>query len=377
MDCCSIDVSNFETLPAKCFPRYQDEEKPESYECEARRRQISARSLMAFRFSAEAYVEQAGKRGVTMWTVTAAEVLPHKEFARRWNKLCTLLKRHYPSFSAIRVFELHPGQSLPVLGTGEILTFSHGTHCHLLVDKYYDIKRFQKLAHQAGLGWVWVSCVRDTGRAHSAQSAINYLGKYLQKTFSQRSVGLFKARLWDKINFEGTRVKDVYRPSMWAVIYRRIWPAIYRESWHMRCQITDAAQVIYAMHMKGVSAVQMEEIYSCHDVAWILRWLLPSRHAFDVVEFGENGWPGAQAYFEFLCSGEYAAQRHREVMLEFELKRLKREEKKKAAAQKEKLRAEETRAREAERKRRERKRLAKTAAREAAKQAKAAKKARV
>jgi len=99
-----------------------------------------------------------------LWTFTLREAVDYTVCRIAWNRLLTYLRRRNPSWSGVRVYEVHPGK----------WGISHGLHVHVLTNRFHDIQGVRSVCLNSGWGRCHVTRVRK-GREF-------YVMKYLSKT---------------------------------------------------------------------------------------------------------------------------------------------------------------------------------------------------
>src|ERR1700761_2560151 len=83
---------------------------------------------------------------VYFWTFTWPKCMPDWRYVYSWNDfsnaLCSFMGR---TLYGLRVWEIHPGE------------YSHGLHCHALLNRRINIHIVKRLAKKYGLGHCWVT----------------------------------------------------------------------------------------------------------------------------------------------------------------------------------------------------------------------------
>lgn len=129
------------------------------------------------------------------WTFTFKEVMDVKTARTRWNILLTALKREFPGWQGLRVFEMHD---------------RHGLHVHLVTTRYVRVEVVRFLSNRIGYGRIHVKKARP--------SMAHYLGKYLSKERPQALKGF---RLWAAFGMQAhCKVIDIIVESLRATIWR-------------------------------------------------------------------------------------------------------------------------------------------------------------
>ena len=155
------------------------------------------KSKTAFLFSAQ----RLAATGLYMWTFTLKETMDIKDVRKRWNYLLTLLRRKWPQFCGLRVYEMHE---------------THGLHVHLVTNRYVRVEDVRRLAIKSGWGRIHVQRIQADRAA--------YLAKYLGK---DREPCLKGWRLWAGFgDWDWSRVKDIVLESPRSKIYA-VCKAIY------------------------------------------------------------------------------------------------------------------------------------------------------
>src|SRR5580692_6942696 len=133
-----------------------------------------SKSKAAFLMSAERLFNHCGQ--VYFWTFTWPKCMPDWRYGPSWNLFIKGLNRFYgATIVGLRVWEVHPGE------------YSHGLHCHALINRHLNIFIVRRIAKRYGLGHVWV--------ARADIGAAGYLAKYITKE-NQLSPGM---RQWGTI----------------------------------------------------------------------------------------------------------------------------------------------------------------------------------
>lgn len=160
------------------------------------------RSFFAFRFSMDSLIEAS--ETLRMWTFTMAHVAEVRYFSKLWNALVVALRRQFPTWAGIRVFEWHAGEE-----------FSRGLHVHFVTPGWFDVDIVRAICIRLGWGRCNVVTMKTKEAAH-------YVGKYLAKGRSQELKGLRKwavigPRGWkDEI---GHRCKDIAFRTTWSEVW--------------------------------------------------------------------------------------------------------------------------------------------------------------
>jgi len=173
------------------------------------------KTYVAFLFSIDLLASNAGK--LFLWTFTRTDCdCDLKAQRKAWHSLQTLLRRHYPEFAGVRVFELHHHRSGHEQAT-------QGLHVHVVTNRRIDVNLVRKIVKRTS-GWGRIHVTKLSGES---SRAAYYIGKYLGK---KREECLHGWRLWGTFGFEGTRVKDCWVDALRPNIFR----ACYRDSEFIR-----------------------------------------------------------------------------------------------------------------------------------------------
>lgn len=163
------------------------------------------KSRFAYHFSAETLCETSDN--LRMWTFTVADVIDVSEFARRWKNLITALRRAFPDWRGLRVWEWHRATD----------SFTRGLHAHFLTPGWFDVNLVRPIAERCHFGRI------NVVNAVSKDAASRYMAKYLGK--QQGSAGVPGLRRWAAVGGKEfratmTRVKDVQILSTFGDIWR-------------------------------------------------------------------------------------------------------------------------------------------------------------
>ena len=80
---------------------------------------------------------------------------------------------------------------------------AHGAHYHALLNKRVGVGEVRRLGKRVGIGRVHVTKAQDVG-------VVNYLGKYLSKSFASQNQAFARLSRWGTIGaFQGVKVSDV------------------------------------------------------------------------------------------------------------------------------------------------------------------------
>jgi len=143
----------------------------------------------------------ASKGTCYFWTFTLPDCVDLMVARKRWASLSLDLVR-LVGWSGIRVFELHE---------------NHGLHVHAVVCGRYNLRLVRLLSRKNGFGRVHVKRMTTGG--------INYIAKYVSKTYRDQFPCLKGMRLWawagsDKS--ESTKVSNIVIQSRLASITRSL-----------------------------------------------------------------------------------------------------------------------------------------------------------
>ncbi len=180
------------------------------------------KSKAAFQFACQRLGNE-----VFFWTFTFRDCLDVKEARKQWNTFLTRLRKRFPEFSGVRVFEMHE---------------NHGIHVHLLTTRWLPVVALREV----------IASARKTawGRIHvvKAREGIgNYLAKYLSK---ERPECLKGWRLWAGFGeWEWTRVKDVFFDSPFSTIYRACKEAF---QWEGNKHFHDRMRMVWFLEMRTI-----------------------------------------------------------------------------------------------------------------------------
>lgn len=136
-------------------------------------------------------ISELAKMGqVYLWTFTRLPIEESiKDQRKAWNSLLTMLKRRFPSWAGVRVFELHK-----IKGDS-----THGIHVHVVSIGWLDVDIVRGICRRTR-GWGRIDVVKITRDPH-------YVSKYLGK---ERPECLKGWRLWSSFgHYRNTRCCDV------------------------------------------------------------------------------------------------------------------------------------------------------------------------
>jgi hypothetical protein len=180
------------------------------------------KTKVAFQYSCRTLGET-----VFFWTFTFRECLDVKEARKQWNTFLTRLRKRYPDFSGVRVFEMHE---------------SHGIHVHLLTRRWLSVVALREIIATARkTAWGRIHVVR------AREGVGDYLAKYLSK---ERPPCLKGWRLWAGFgDWEWTRVKDIEVESPLSLIYRACKEAF---RWTGKRGYFDRIRTVRFLEMKSI-----------------------------------------------------------------------------------------------------------------------------
>lgn len=194
---------------------------------------------------------------VYFWTFTWPTCMPDWRYYYSWNAFSNELVYFMGrSLVGVRVWEVHPG------------AFSHGLHCHALLNRRVNIHIMRRLCRRYGLGVSWVR-MADEGSGF-------YLAKYISKE-AELSPGM---RRWGTIGgMDHVRVNDIevksqltrnirwvqehlderrlgYAMFLWIDQQTRRWgPVRLWPKSRLRCVTKYAVQ---AKHVRDITAQEVE-----------------------------------------------------------------------------------------------------------------------
>lgn len=147
----------------------------------------------------------SGSDRVYLWTFTRKWAEAYKDTSKAWNSLLEALRKEFPHWRGIRVYEVHPKDP------------SHGLHVHVITNRFFSVQRIRAICRRRR-GWGRVHVV---ARENAMLTAV-YLCKYLQKP---RPYSLKGWRLWQAFgDFEKVRVRDIlvdsFRGRVWKWLAR-------------------------------------------------------------------------------------------------------------------------------------------------------------
>jgi hypothetical protein len=180
------------------------------------------KSKIAFKFACE----RLGT-AVFFWTFTFRDCLDVKEARKQWNTFLTRLRKQYPNFHGVRIFEMHD---------------HHGVHVHLLTTRWISVVDLRAI----------IASARKTswGRIHVVRARpgiSSYLAKYLSK---DRPACLKGWRLWAGFGrWEWTRVKDVVFESTSSQIYRACKEAY---KWEGNSRFFQRMRFVFALEVRTI-----------------------------------------------------------------------------------------------------------------------------
>lgn len=115
-------------------------------------------------FCLHANIDRLSRNGrCYLWTFTLAEATAYTATRVAWNRLLTYLRRNFPSWAGIRVYEVHPGRD----------GLSHGLHVHVICNRWFSVGAIREISKAAGWGRIHVARVRGGSEY--------YVAKYLRK----------------------------------------------------------------------------------------------------------------------------------------------------------------------------------------------------
>lgn len=118
------------------------------------------KSKAAFLMSADRMFEIFPK--VYFWTFTWPTPMPDWRYGQSWNSFVKKMQWFFGNTVAgLRVWEIHPA------------FYSHGLHCHALINRRLNIHLVRRLAKRAGMGHCWVVRANPDTKF--------YLAKYMTK----------------------------------------------------------------------------------------------------------------------------------------------------------------------------------------------------
>lgn len=154
-------------------------------------------------FAARVNLLELAKTGkLYMWTFTRLPIWESmKQQREAWNKLLTYLKRRWPNWKGVRVFEMHKANEAGL---------THGMHVHVVTTGFISVTEVRAICERTH-GW---------GRVHVKEmdpDKASYVAKYLDK----ERPGAFKGwRLWAAFgDYAKTRAKDVQSDSPFTRVY--------------------------------------------------------------------------------------------------------------------------------------------------------------
>lgn len=164
------------------------------------------KSSVALIFSLQSLLK--GRKSCYLWTLTIPDpnynVHSVKLYSKRFTRFFRDLRRIYPDFKGVRVYEF--GEDFGRL------------HCHFICTLRLDIQKLLPLCVKCGLGRINVQRIPSARASYITK----YVGKQLQHREQRLAVkGL---RKWGRINFEGSKVKNIECNT----VYSRVARGVYR-----------------------------------------------------------------------------------------------------------------------------------------------------
>lgn len=176
---------------------------------------MSGRSKRAFFANCERVALMGTGGGLALWTFTRIWAEDYDVTREAWNSLLTMLRKAFPAFCGVRVYEVHPGKQIRLPKRFEDV--SHGLHVHVVTNKFFSWHKLKAICAKSK-GW---------GKPHvqwreKALEAAAYLAKYLTKA---RPDALTGWRLWASFGrFEKIRRSDIpvesYLSRVWRYLQR-------------------------------------------------------------------------------------------------------------------------------------------------------------
>lgn len=166
------------------------------------------KSSVALNFSLQSLVK--GRKTCYLWTLTIPDpdynVQSLKLYSKRFTLFFRDLRRIYPDFSGVRVYEF--GEDFGRM------------HCHFICVKRIDIQKLLPLCVRCGLGRINVKRIPSARASYITK----YVGKQLQHREQRLAVkGL---RKWGRINFDGSKVKNIVCDSVFSRVARGVYRLI-------------------------------------------------------------------------------------------------------------------------------------------------------
>ena len=166
------------------------------------------KSSVALNFSIQSLVK--GRKTCYLWTLTIPDpdynIKSVKLYSARFSSFFHSLRRLYPSFQGVRVYEF--GEDFGRL------------HCHFICTTLLDVRKLLPLAAKCGVGRINVKRIP----ASRAFYISKYVGKQLQHREQRLAVkGL---RRWARINFAGSKVRNIVCDSVFSRVARGVYRII-------------------------------------------------------------------------------------------------------------------------------------------------------
>lgn len=166
------------------------------------------KTRVALDFSLQSLVKR--RKTCYLWTLTIPDPDYNPESCKLYSKRFTLffrdLRRLYPSFQGVRVYEF--GEDFGRL------------HCHFVCTIRLDINKLLPLCAKHGLGRINVKKIPSSEASYISK----YVGKQLQHREQRLAVkGL---RRWGRINFDGSKVSNIVCNSLFALVARGVYRLI-------------------------------------------------------------------------------------------------------------------------------------------------------
>ena len=166
------------------------------------------KTSVALNFSIASLVK--GRKTCYLWTLTIPDpdynVASCKLYSKRFTRFFRDLRRIYPDFSGVRVYEF--GEDFGRL------------HCHFICVKRLDIKKLLSISARCGVGRINVKRIPSARASYVSK----YVGKQLQHRAQRLAVkGL---RRWGRINFDGSKVCNIVCDSVFSRVARGVYRII-------------------------------------------------------------------------------------------------------------------------------------------------------
>lgn len=201
-------------------------------------------------------IELAALGKVYLWTFTRMPIHESiKDQRDAWNKLLTYLKRKWPNWKGVRVFEMHKVNEAGL---------THGMHVHVVTTGFISVTMVRLITEKLP-GW---------GRIHVKQipsDKVLYIAKYLEKARPEAFKGW---RLWASFGeYAKTRVLDVLVDTPFTRVYEwldgRFPDSFAASKWYVRESLCNLhlewfARCDVILHSHGFRGEEDHKVWLSH-----------------------------------------------------------------------------------------------------------------